>query len=101
MVYCTGWIKRGPKGVIVDTTSDAFETAQQLCLDLSAGVEDNSKSGSGKILDLLSKRKVHVVDKQGWIKIDEEEKRRGRETGKPREKFRSIDEMLSVAFSPK
>lgn len=103
MLYCTGWIKRGPRGVIVDTTSDAYETAQRLCTDLSDGSNQDSskKKGSEQIMKILRDRNVRVVDKKGWAKIDEEEKRKGRESGKPREKFRSIDEMLNVAFSSK
>lgn len=96
-LYCTGWIKRGPRGVIVDTTSDAYETAQQLCKELIKPI-GASKIGTQKIVDFLEQRNVRVVDKQGWNRIDEEEKRRGKEKGKPREKFQSIDEMLSVAF---
>ena len=33
-LYCTGWIKRGPRGVIVDTTTDANETAKKIAFDL-------------------------------------------------------------------
>lgn len=96
-LYCTGWIKRGPRGVIVDTTTDAYETAQKLCLDL-VNSNLNEKSGTEQIKSILSERNVRFVDKQGWIRIDEEELKRGKENGKPREKFQSIDEMLKVAF---
>lgn len=97
-LYCTGWIKRGPKGVIVDTTSDAHETAHKLCNDLKES-ENSSKIGSEKILNLLKSRNIRVVDKDGWLKIDNEEVKRGKLVGKPREKLNSIDEMLKVAFS--
>ena len=36
-LYCVGWIKRGPVGVLVNTTSDAFETADAILSDLRAG----------------------------------------------------------------
>jgi adrenodoxin-NADP+ reductase len=98
-LYCTGWIKRGPRGVIVDTTSDAFETAQQLCTDLLKRAQCDEKPGSKKIVDILRERNVRFVDKHGWHKIDQEEKRRGKQVGKPREKFNSIDEMMKVAHS--
>lgn len=88
----------------MDTTSDAFETAQRLCADLSGTDTDETvasreKPGSREIMKKLNARNVRVVDKAGWARIDSAEKRRGRESGKPREKFRSIDEMLAVAFS--
>ena len=97
-LYCTGWIKRGPRGVIVDTTSDAHETANKLCSDLSI-TEKSCKSGGTEILDLLKSRSVNVVDKIGWLKIDSEEIKRGKLVGKPREKLSSVDEMLKVALS--
>lgn len=101
MLYCTGWIKRGPRGVIVETTSDAYETAHRLCTDLSrlSSSEIDAKVGSEAILKALRERNVQVVDKKGWLRIDEEEKRRGRDLGKPREKIKNIDEMLAIATS--
>jgi adrenodoxin-NADP+ reductase len=99
-LYCTGWIKRGPKGVIVDTTSDAHETADKLCLDLqSFKYENQKKLGFDGVKQLLNDRNVKIVDKNGWSKIDEEEIKRGKLVGKPREKLSSIQEMLDVAFS--
>jgi adrenodoxin-NADP+ reductase len=99
-LYCTGWIKRGPKGVIVDTTSDAHETADKLCSDLqSCSSRKSEKNGFNEIKSILNDRRVRVVDKDGWSKIDEEEIKRGKLVGKPREKLNSIQEMLNVAFS--
>lgn len=95
-LYCTGWIKRGPRGVIVDTTTDANETAKKICQDLTTMNE--SKQGGDAIVDLLTKRNVEFVDKVGWSRIDEEEIRRGKLIGKPREKFQKIDEMLKIAL---
>ncbi|CAH8850188.1 unnamed protein product [Trichobilharzia szidati] len=34
-MYCVGWIKRGPVGVIVDTAVDARQTAEAIMRDLS------------------------------------------------------------------
>lgn len=100
-LYCTGWIKRGPRGVIVDTTSDAFETAQSMINDLVSIHSESQmhKAGLEKIKDILKERNVRYVDKEGWARIDEEEVKRGKLAGKPREKFNSIDEMLKVAFN--
>jgi NADPH-dependent glutamate synthase beta subunit-like oxidoreductase len=30
-LYCAGWVKRGPTGVILSTMNDAFETAESVC----------------------------------------------------------------------
>lgn len=96
-LYCTGWIKRGPRGVIVDTTTDALETAQKLCMDLE-NLPDGSKQGTEQTVRILKDRNVKFVDKKGWLRIDEEEIRRGKEVGKPREKFQNIDDMLKIAL---
>jgi adrenodoxin-NADP+ reductase len=103
-LYCTGWIKRGPRGVIVDTTSDAHETADQLCSDITAGLSSSDakkqldqKPGSDAVLAMLQQRGVRFVDKTGWSKIDAEERRRGALVGKPREKISSVAEMLKIA----
>ena len=37
-VYCTGWIKRGPSGVIGTNKKDATETVELLLEDLRAGI---------------------------------------------------------------
>ena len=37
-VYCTGWIKRGPSGVIGTNKKDATETVELLLEDLKAGI---------------------------------------------------------------
>jgi len=95
-LYCTGWIKRGPRGVIVDTTSDAYETAQKLCADLKSC--SSNRQGFEKIASIFKERGIRFVDKEGWSRIDQEEIRRGKMVGKPREKIQTIDEMLKVAL---
>lgn len=99
-LYCTGWIKRGPRGVIVDTTTDANETAKKLCTDLKEATSDqllNEKPGTEGVIELLKQRNIQYVDKYGWKKIDEEEIRRGKAIGKPRDKIQKIDEMLRIS----
>ena len=36
-MYCSGWVKRGPVGVIVTTMNDAFETAEVIANDINEG----------------------------------------------------------------
>ena len=36
-MYCSGWVKRGPIGVIVSTMNDGFETAKSVIDDLHNG----------------------------------------------------------------
>jgi len=36
-LYCSGWVKHGPVGVIVTTMNEAFATAQTIVEDLNTG----------------------------------------------------------------
>ncbi|XP_072029846.1 NADPH:adrenodoxin oxidoreductase, mitochondrial-like [Amphiura filiformis] len=100
-LYCSGWVKRGPTGVILSSLNDAMETAKCILKDLSAGeLEASHQAGWGKdeILKHLHQKDVQPVLYEDWKRIDAEETRRGEEVGKPREKLTSLEEMLHYAF---
>lgn len=98
-LYCSGWLKTGPTGVIATTMNNSFETARSLVEDMDSGLLDvsASKSGSQTISSLLEKRGVKPVMFPDWEKIDGVEVSRGEATGKPREKLLTVEEMLQVA----
>ncbi|XP_023692653.2 NADPH:adrenodoxin oxidoreductase, mitochondrial [Paramormyrops kingsleyae] len=100
-LYCSGWVKRGPTGVIATTMNDSFDTARSLLQDIEAGVIDVSsvKPGSRAVLSSLESRGVKWVSFSDWEKIDKEEVRRGQRVGRPREKILDVAEMLRVAHS--
>ncbi|KAJ8363601.1 hypothetical protein SKAU_G00124320 [Synaphobranchus kaupii] len=100
-LYCSGWIKRGPTGVIGTTMNDSFDTARALIQDIETGVLDIStvKPGSQTVTPLLQKRGVNPVSFSDWEKIDVEEMKRGTVVGKPREKLLDVTEMLKTAHS--
>lgn len=98
-VYCSGWVKRGPVGVIVTTMNDSFETAESVMEDVQSGILDvsASKGGFKAIEALLKQRGICPVSFSGWKKIDCFEMAAGEKVGKPREKLLSVKEMLKVA----
>lgn len=57
-LYCSGWVKRGPTGVIATTMNDSFDTARVLIQDMEAGKLDLSvnKPGAQAITALLQTR---------------------------------------------
>ena len=57
-VYCTGWIKRGPSGVIGTNKKDATETVELLLEDLQAGSVPAWAPARARIEDLLAERGV-------------------------------------------
>ena len=96
-LYCAGWIKRGPTGVIGTNKKDATETVELLLEDARAG---RLPSRSGRTIeDLLGERGVSAVMYAGWEAIDAHERSRGESEGRPRIKLSTWDELLEVARS--
>ncbi|GAB1297045.1 NADPH:adrenodoxin oxidoreductase, mitochondrial [Apodemus speciosus] len=96
-LYCSGWVKRGPTGVITTTMTDSFLTSQVLLEDLKAGrLPSDPRPGFSAIQALLSHRGVRPVSFSDWEKLDAEEVSRGQGTGKPREKLVDRREMLRL-----
>ncbi len=96
-LYCAGWIKRGPTGVIGTNKKDATETVDQLLADAHAG--RLPARGGGTLDELLAARGVEVVSYAGWESIDAVEKARGESHGRPRVKLGTWDELLDAARS--
>ena len=96
-LYCAGWIKRGPSGVIGTNKKDATETVELLLADAEAGLLPSR--GEGDIVDALSARGVEPVSYAGWEAIDAVERARGEEQGRPRVKLCHWDELLTAARS--
>lgn len=99
-LYCSGWVKNGPVGVIATTMNDAFHTGQLVVQDLKSGeIKTRSQTkGFEVIRSLLRSRGVKPVFFDQWRKIDQVEQERGRKLGKPREKIISVQEMLDIAY---
>ena len=96
-VYCAGWIKRGPTGVIGTNKKDATETVDLLLTDARNG--SLGERGDGTLDELLAERGVEVVTYEGWDRIDAVERERGEEQGRPRVKLCSWNELLAAASS--
>jgi adrenodoxin-NADP+ reductase len=104
-LYCAGWVKRGPTGVIASTMADAFTSADVLAHDWESGVPFLNSDGNGiestglgweGLRDEVWSKNVRPVSWQDWKRIDEAERSRGKELGKEREKFSNIGEMMKV-----
>jgi ferredoxin--NADP+ reductase len=95
-VYCAGWIKRGPTGVIGTNKKDATETVELLLEDARAGSVERGLDASA-IDVLLAERGVPVVTQSGWEAIDAAERAAGELRGRPRVKLGEWDQLLSAA----
>ncbi|KAJ1626403.1 hypothetical protein T492DRAFT_596714 [Pavlovales sp. CCMP2436] len=108
-LYCAGWFKRGPSGVILTNIADAAETASAVLADHAASTlpsPEGSAEGLNCGLDgegpdslpaLFATRGISPVGFEGWARIDAHERKAGAEAGKRLAKVVALDEMLWLA----
>jgi ferredoxin--NADP+ reductase len=95
-IYATGWIKRGPVGLIGHTKSDATETIENLVADIP---NLKSPASPGTILETLGARGVKYTDWQGWLKLDAHEQKLGEKENRERIKVVARDEQVKISRS--
>jgi ferredoxin/flavodoxin---NADP+ reductase len=96
-VYVTGWIKRGPRGVIGTNRSCAEQTVARLWQDFDRGALARDVGDRAAMQQLLLDRGAAPVDWRGWRAIDTAERKRGADVSRPRLKFIHIADMLTAA----
>jgi ferredoxin--NADP+ reductase len=96
-MYATGWIKRGPVGLIGHTKSDAMETVQHVMNDQASWWTPTSTSPDA-VPDLLRSRGVDFTDLEGWHNLDGYEIALGEQQGRARIKVVPRDEMVDVSL---
>jgi ferredoxin/flavodoxin---NADP+ reductase len=85
-VYVTGWLKRGPSGVIGTNKQCAHETVASILTDCHTGAVVRAPDRP-RLTDVLQRRRLAASDARGWRAIDEEERRRGAAEGRGRSKI--------------
>ena len=95
-LYVSGWIKRGPSGVIGTNRADSVATVNSLLDDLTQPFMKSEKMGSSSVMKYLDEAKVPYVTFSDWKIIDQSEILRGEPKGKPREKYTYTEEMLNI-----
>ncbi len=95
-VYCTGWIKRGPVGLIGHTKADAIETISHLIEDRASWWNPEQPDESA-IVETLSSRGVEFIDWSQWLRIDAQERKLGEGEGRERIKLFDRNQMLKVS----
>lgn len=96
-VYATGWIKRGPRGVIGTNRTCAHETVGKLLGDYRAGLLPVQIASAPSLDAILESRGVRVVDWAGWCAIDALERRQGATESRARAKIVGVESLLSAA----
>lgn len=95
-VYATGWIKRGPVGLIGHTKSDAMETVRHIVNDLGNWWHPEDPSEDA-IVELLAARGVEYTDLDGWHRLDDHERALGEPHGRERVKVVPREEMIHIS----
>ncbi len=95
-IYATGWIKRGPVGLIGHTKSDAMETISHLVKG-QASWWNPAQPDEAAIPALLQERGVIYTDLDGWHRLDEHEIALGEPHGRARIKVVPRDDMVRIS----
>jgi ferredoxin--NADP+ reductase len=95
-VYCTGWIKRGPVGLIGHTKADAIETIGHVIEDQASWWQPVNP-GEDQIVELLTSRSVPFIDWAAWLKLDAVERELGEAEGRERKKLFDREEIMTIA----
>ncbi|MHB1062922.1 MAG: FAD-dependent oxidoreductase [Georgenia sp.] len=104
-VYVTGWIKRGPVGLIGSTKSDAQQTIAHLVEDAGAGLlrartDDAAEVGHDAMLGALDAAGVRYTTWQGWELLDQFERALGQAfEGVERERVKVVHRETMTAIS--
>jgi ferredoxin--NADP+ reductase len=97
-VFVTGWIKRGPVGLIGHTKGDANETVACLLEDKAAGVlPAPADPREDAIIEYLDAKQVAYTTWEGWYRLDAHEKSLGEPHGRERIKVVEREDMLRAS----
>lgn len=94
--YVTGWIKRGPTGVIGTNKSDAVETVTSLLSDIADG-ELTGGHDPDELGRLLAGRGITPLGMGDWRRIDAAEIARGQSQGRDRATLAHRSDLLAAA----
>ncbi|MCO6450499.1 MAG: FAD-dependent oxidoreductase [Caldilineales bacterium] len=95
--YVTGWIKRGPTGIIGTNKPDSVATVRLMMEDLPSLAGAPAENADPQaIVALLKARGIRFVTWDDWLLLDEAEVAAGEPLGRPRVKFTSIAAMFDA-----
>lgn len=98
-LYVSGWIKRGPIGLIGSTKSDSLQTVAQLMEDMQR--IDLMGATHDPLPSLLEKTSAREIGWDGWLRVDEHERGLGAERNRDRIKVFSREDLTSIALKQK
>jgi ferredoxin/flavodoxin---NADP+ reductase len=96
--YVSGWIKRGPSGIIGTNKKDSQDTVDALLEDHAAGcIPRPAVDAPDAILNVLAERAPDHITYTHWEAIDAHEQTLGEPHGRPRVKLVRHEHLLDAA----
>ncbi len=95
-VYASGWIKRGPVGLIGATKSDAMETVQGLLGD-QAEWWTPAEPAPDAVVAMLESRGIRYTTVEGWHRLDAHERALGEAENRTRIKVVPREDMVEIS----
>lgn len=97
-LYTTGWIRRGPVGLIGNTKGDANETVGNLIADWEAGrLVAPAKPTHNDVDEFLANKGLQVTTWEGWHALDAAERAAGEAEGRERKKLVEWADMVAAS----
>lgn len=97
-VYTTGWVRRGPVGLIGNTKGDANEAVANLLEDHANGIGFNpAKPTEEDVEKWLADKGIEYTTWEGWYALDKHERELGEAEGRERKKVREIADMVKFS----
>lgn len=94
-VYVTGWVRRGPVGLIGHTRSDSAEVVAALIADHRAGLLPHRPGGD--LVETLDRAAHPYTTWDGWQRLDAHERSLGAQRGRERTKVVERADMLAAS----
>jgi ferredoxin/flavodoxin---NADP+ reductase len=96
--YVSGWIKRGPSGIIGTNKKDSQDTVDAMLEDHAAGkIPEPAVADPDAILTVLAERAPDHITYAHWQAIDQHERTLGEPHGRPRIKLTRHEHLHEVA----
>lgn len=89
-LYVSGWMRRGPSGVIGTNKKDASDVAEAMLGDAPRGLLSSEADFNAWLSHSVA---AAAISKSDWNYLDEREVAMGQPKGRPRRKFLSSDEV--------
>ncbi|WP_246361203.1 NADP oxidoreductase [Haloechinothrix aidingensis] len=96
--YVTGWVKRGPNGIIGTNKKCARDTVRSFWADAHAGRLPRADTvDAPTVREIVKQRQPALVEYDGWKAIDHHERQSGQVLGRPRIKLTNTTDLVAQA----